>query len=279
VRSCDLTGYPRCDGTAGVRNLMLVLPSVVCATQVARELGKAAGAVAIVHQHGCLHVGDDLAHTERMLVGAALNPNIGAVLIVGLGCETVQGASLARTLSERRPRVDYVGIQEAGGTAQALAQGRAIVDGRLAQLSATPRVALERGTVRVGIDRAGDPLVEPLREALETRGFPTCVAETASVGGAHVELAAAGMQAIVSLCGPGEPPLGSAICPVIAVARDREMYLALADDFDLGAIEGTHREHAQLIAETVASVCAGEPTAAERRGALDFVLQRLAVTM
>ncbi|MHB1570352.1 MAG: UxaA family hydrolase [Solirubrobacteraceae bacterium] len=274
-----LTGYARADGDTGIRNRMLVLPSVVCATQVARELGEDAGAAAIVHQHGCLHVGDDLVHTERMLLGAALNPNIGAVLVVGLGCETIQGAKLARTLSERRPGVDYVGIQITGGTARALERGRAIVHDRLAELAGAPRMALEPGRIRIGIDRAGDPLAEPLRAALEARGFATVVSENASAGGAHVELAAQGVHAIVSLCGSDEPPLGSAICPLIAVARDPELYLALADDFDVVAADGCHQQQARLIVEAVLAACAGEPTAAERRGALDFVLERRAVTM
>src|SRR6185437_9988593 len=82
------SGYRRAGGAVGVRNHLLVLPSVVCSTHVAGEIAAAADGVGVVHQHGCLQVGDDLQHSERLLTGVAANPNVGAVLVVSLGCET-----------------------------------------------------------------------------------------------------------------------------------------------------------------------------------------------
>src|ERR687893_3264168 len=89
-------GYRRADGTVGIRNHLLVVPSVVCANTVAQRVASLIpGAVSVPHPHGCAQVGDDVVLTEKVLAGAAANPNVGAALIVGLGCETCQASQVA----------------------------------------------------------------------------------------------------------------------------------------------------------------------------------------
>ena len=275
------SGWRRADGRVGIRNHVLVLPSVVCSTHAALEIARdGEDTVAITHQHGCLHVGDDLSHTEGELIGTATNPNVGAVVVVSLGCETIQGRRLARRIAAREQRVAFVGIQQAGGTAAAIEEGRAQVARLREELASEAREEMEAGALAVGVDRADDPLIEPLREAFAARGWRLLLADQALSGAeAHVALAGLGAQAIVSLRGPQEAPIGFAACPVIAVARDPELYAALRDDFDLDAGDDAPETLAERIADRVAAVADGEPTASERRGARDFVLKRLAVTM
>ncbi|MBX5441697.1 MAG: UxaA family hydrolase [Solirubrobacteraceae bacterium] len=273
-----MTGHPRPDGRFGVRDHVLVLPSVVCSTNAAERIARESGAVAITHQHGCLHVGDDLRHTERALIGTATNPNVGAVVVVSLGCETIQGRRLARRIEDRGQRVAFVGIQAEGGTERAVAAGVAAVGELRAVLDAIPPEPLPAAAVTVGIDRPRDPLAPALTAALAGRGWAVVDAPgDLSAAESHVALAAAGAQVIVSLRGPGEAPLGFAVCPVIAVARDPALYAALRDDFDLPD-EDAERTVADVVARVDATL-AGEPTASERRGARDFVLRRLAMTM
>ena len=274
-----MTGVRRPDGRFGIRNHVLVLPSVVCSTHVAGEIAGDGPAIAIVHQHGCLHVGDDLRHTEGVLVGTATNPNVGAVVVVSLGCETIQGKRLARRIEEAGQRVAFVGIQHAGGTERALAEGRAAVERLLDELDRDPREPVAAGDVVVGIDAAG-MLADALRERLEADGTRVLMAGGLDGAEAHVSLASAGAQLIVSLRGPGQAPTGFATCPVIAVGLDGELLAALRDDFDVGAIEGEPTEALiERIHAQVEAVCAGASTASEERGARDFVLRRLAMTM
>ncbi|HEY4098143.1 MAG TPA: UxaA family hydrolase [Baekduia sp.] len=278
--SAALTGFVRDAGRPGVRNHVLVLPSVVCSSHSALEIaGEDGAAIAITHQHGCLHVGDDLVHTEGELVGTATNPNVAGVVVVSLGCETINGARLAREIAARGQRVELVGIQAAGGTRHAIAEGRAAV----ARLSATAgeRTPLAPEELVVGLDAADDPLAEPLRAALAARGVTVLPLPDGPRGAeAHVALAGAGAQLIVSLPVPDEAPIGFAVCPVVAVGRETELHLALADDFDVHAEAGETAEAlADRVAERVLTHAAGEQTASERRGARDFVLHRLAVTM
>jgi altronate dehydratase len=266
-------GFLRPDGRIGARNEVLVLPSVVCSTLAAQRMAEGL-AVAIVHQHGCGHVGDDVGHTERAFLGIATSPNVGAALVVGLGCETIQGRRLARRIQERGQRVEFVGIQAEGGTGRAVERGRAVVARLRAEVDVLRRETADACGLVVGIDADG-PLTDEVAEAAARRGARVVRGSGAPGAERHVELAAAGAQVIVSARGRGQGAIGFAVCPVLAVAGDRRLFQALRDDFDLdGGAAG-----AEAIVDRAVATFNGEPTAAERRGARDLVLRRLARSM
>jgi altronate dehydratase len=277
----ELRGFRREDGSFGVRNRVLVLPSVVCATQVARQIATAEGAIGIVHQHGCLHVGDDLTHSEGELLGAATNPDVGAALVVSLGCETLRGKRLAAAIGERGQTVELVGIQAAGGSERAVADGRAAAARMGAALAAQEREPMEVSDLVVGIDAGPeDELAAGLAAALGDRGVQVIAPPDGLRGAeAHVTLARLGAQLLLSLPPAEEAPLGFAVVPVVAVGRDSDLHRALADDFDLILAGEPPAEAAALVFDRLLAHAGGEETAAERRGARDFVLHRLAVTM
>jgi altronate dehydratase len=266
-------GFPRPDGRVGARNDILVLPSVVCSTRAAQRVAEG-HAVAIVHQHGCGHVGDDVEHTERAFLAIATSPNVGGVVVVGLGCETIQGARLARRIQERGQRVEFVGIQAEGGVRRTVQRGRGAVAGLREELDGLGREPARPRRLVVGIDADG-PLAEEVCAAASRCGAR--VARGCGPAGPqrHVQLAAAGAQVIVSLRGRGQGPVGFAVCPVLAVAGDPALFRALRDDFDLdgGAVGG------DTIVTRAVAVFNGELTAAERRGARELVLRRLAPSM
>jgi len=303
--SATLRGHRRGDGRLGARNHVLVLPSVVCADQTAALIGAEPGAIAVAHQHGCGQVGDDVAHTEKAFLGFATNPNVGAVVVVSLGCETIQGRRLAGLIEGRGQRLEFVGIQQLGGTFKTVDRGREAVGRLRAQLAEDRLVESGIGELVLGI--AGDGPGEAMHELAElalSAGASVVVAvpdqarsDWASAVGIdygrrapaglslvehagdgaeqHLALAGAGAQVIVSLRGPGRAPQGFATGPVIAVAGDGGIFAALEDDFDL---DGS-RSGADQIWRRAVDVFNGEQTASERRGARDFVLHRIARTM
>lgn len=122
-------GYIRPDGKVGIRNRLLVLSSVSCANDVVSKIVHGIpGTVAITHQHGCGHLlTEDIIQTRRVLVNSACNPNIGACLVVGLGCELMEAHSLAEEISQNshKPAI-AISIQHEGGTINATIKGRAI---------------------------------------------------------------------------------------------------------------------------------------------------------
>jgi altronate dehydratase len=275
-------GYRRADGRIGVRNHLLVLPSVVCSTHVAGEIAAAADGVGVVHQHGCLQVGDDLRHSERLLTDVATSPDVGAVLVVSLGCETLRGAGLAKRIGERGQTVELVGIQADGGTAAALEHGREAAARMGAELGRREATEFRREALTVGLDLPGDDAeAKAIEAAFDAAGVSTVFPPDGIEGPeAHVELAAAGAVIIVGRPPAEEAPMGFAVAPVVAVGHRSELHEAIATDFDVSpTAEEAPGALAQRVLAATLAAAAGEPTAAESRGSREFVLRRLAVTM
>jgi altronate dehydratase large subunit len=106
-------GFLRHDGNVGVRNHLLVLSPIDCSYEPAKKIAsQVEGAVAITQYHGC---GNDsvLAHN---LIGTGLNPNVAAVLVIGLGCETLTADIVAEGIRRSGKPVERLVIQEEGGT-------------------------------------------------------------------------------------------------------------------------------------------------------------------
>ena len=163
-------GYWRSNGAVGVRNYVGVLTSVNCSATVARLIAETAqssgmldaypnidGIVPITHTSGCgmESAGEGFDMLRRTLWGTAANPNFGAIILVGLGCEVIQVARLAQDYGlAGRDDFKVFTIQDVGGTRKAVAaacpaQGLA-ADGRRclakgdARLGAAPWPAVRR---------------------------------------------------------------------------------------------------------------------------------------
>jgi altronate dehydratase large subunit len=115
------TGPDASGGTAsrgvGVRDRVLVLPSVICSRVVADRIAERVdGAVSAPHDHGCAQIGDDRAQTRRAFLGVGSNPNVAGTVVVGLGCESIQSDDVADGLADLGVPVRQTAIQDAGGT-------------------------------------------------------------------------------------------------------------------------------------------------------------------
>lgn len=117
-------GYGRLNGSVGVRNHILIIPSVTCSSHVVREISqKVPGTISIENQYGCGQIGEDFQQTFRTFVGLGTNPNVGGVLIVGLGCELLRPEKLAGEIAASGKPVEMLLIQESGGTSKTIAKG------------------------------------------------------------------------------------------------------------------------------------------------------------
>ena len=117
-------GYRRNSGRVGVRNHVLVFPTVICAAGVAEMISREVpGTVYIGHQHGCGHLGEERDHMIRTMVGSCSNPNVAGVLLVGLGCEMLGADLLGEKLREAGQRVEAITTQDMQGTGDAIAKG------------------------------------------------------------------------------------------------------------------------------------------------------------
>ncbi|MCJ8008242.1 UxaA family hydrolase [Lederbergia wuyishanensis] len=117
-------GYRRENGKFGIRNHLLILPTVVCANQVCSRIQQQIpNSVAIPHQHGCSQVGSDKERTHKVLVGMGKNPNVGAVLIVSLGCEVINAEEVKADIETTGKPVIWIDIQTEGGSIKTIQKG------------------------------------------------------------------------------------------------------------------------------------------------------------
>ncbi|MDE3229633.1 MAG: UxaA family hydrolase [Chloroflexota bacterium] len=80
-----LTGYRRADGRVGVRNHVVILPVDDLSNTVCEHIAAAIpGTLALPHAYGRLQYGDDFDLTFRTLIGTGSNPNVAAVIVVGI---------------------------------------------------------------------------------------------------------------------------------------------------------------------------------------------------
>ncbi len=81
----DLSGYRREDGRVGVRNHVIVLPvddiSNAACEAVASHIQ---GTMALPHSYGRLQYGEDLELHFRTMIGTGSNPNVAAVVVIGI---------------------------------------------------------------------------------------------------------------------------------------------------------------------------------------------------
>lgn len=96
----------------------------MCANTVTAQISsKITGTVAVTHTQGCAQLGVDSKQTMRALAGIGLNPNIAAVLFIGLGCEQITPEILARKVDKSEKPVETLSIQDEGGTSKTITKG------------------------------------------------------------------------------------------------------------------------------------------------------------
>ncbi|HHZ10655.1 MAG TPA: altronate dehydratase [Rhizobiales bacterium] len=136
-------GYRRPGGRVGTRNYIGILTSVNCSASVARfvaeEIGRSGilseyphvdGVIPFVHGTGCgmASAGEGFDVLKRTEWGYATNPNIAAVLMVGLGCEAFQIGRMKELYGvSESDTFRTMTIQEVGGTRRTVEAGIAAV--------------------------------------------------------------------------------------------------------------------------------------------------------
>jgi altronate hydrolase len=116
-------GYLRKDGRKGIRNHILIVYTVECASFVAQEIGKGEPDLHVIGFPGCY----DNDYAIRLMLALATHPNIGGVLCVGLGCEYTQPHRIAEAVRQSGRPAESFFIQEHGGTRTSVALGKQLI--------------------------------------------------------------------------------------------------------------------------------------------------------
>lgn len=166
-------GYLRENGDVGTRNYIAVIATSNCSSHVAVEIAERLravtmdthgvdGVVAIPHQEGCGHSqGEDTWQLERTIAGMIYHPNVGAVLMVSLGCEVNQLSQYIGTtqLGQQHFRKGklIVGLemQSSGGTRQTVDRGVAQVEQLIAHCREMKRSPQPMSKILLGTNCGG----------------------------------------------------------------------------------------------------------------------------
>lgn len=192
-------GFRRPDGRVGVRNHVLILPTITCATQAAKQITELVqGTVSFIHQHGCAQVGEDYEQTFRTYAGMGANPNVYGVVVLGLGCETHQARSVAGEIAKTGKPVEVVSIQDHGGTLFTIAQGAKIAARMVQDASMQRRELCDFSELIIGTECGGsdacsglsaNPAVGVVSDQIVDLGGTSILAETTELIGAEHLLA------------------------------------------------------------------------------------------
>ncbi len=213
-------GYRRADGRVGTRNYVVVMSTVNCSAHVCQQIARhftldrlsgypnVDGVIALCVQGGCTAQSGGETHNilRRTLAGMAHHPNVGAYLLVGLGCETNQATALIQDFGlDAAPggAPAMIVIQEAGGTGPAIEAGIAAVGQMLPYVNEVKRTPQPLAHLTLALQCGGsdgwsgvtaNPIVGLVSNELVRYGGTTILAETPEIFGAEHLLAQRAVQ-------------------------------------------------------------------------------------
>ena len=149
-------GYPRPDGKYGIRNLVAVIPSVVCANDVAQAICRQVqGTIGYFHHQGCCQLPLDLKRVTDVLSHLGQSPNVGAALIVSLGCEGTDHQRIYEEIKATGKPVEIIHIQELGGTSRSIQAGIDAAQRLVQEISGIQRVPADISNLVMSIKCGG----------------------------------------------------------------------------------------------------------------------------
>lgn len=155
----NFQGFFRGNGSVGTRNYYAIIPTSLCASDMALKLAgffntntrlrqdynNIDGVVAAAHTEGCgCNDGVIIERLMLTLKNTITHPNVGAALVIDLGCEKTN-LNLTKKylggLDKFNKSVDFISIQSVGGTPAAFKEGKKIILKRLKKVNSVNRSA------------------------------------------------------------------------------------------------------------------------------------------
>ena len=263
-----IRGFNNGSRGVGTRSFQLILPSVVCSTHLAKKVADKVGAITFAHQHGCAIIGPDVAGVNDFFVALAGHPNVQSTLVLGLGCETLQGNELTDSITTRYPETEYVVIQESAGMAGAL--DSSITAAR--SLQREP-VAATLDELIIGIEGFPDStLLHSLTSLANGQGHKVVFSNLFKEPARNfAQLIQKKCHVILSFPEVNQPPTGLPLIPVITVPNSQSvLHQALAGEFDCSATD-----KAELLINKAIAIAGGELSKSEAQRVGDIVVPRM----
>jgi len=145
-------GYRRKNGEVGARNYVAVIPAVVCVNEVVENIVNLThNSRGILHHQGCCQLPPDLSLITDSLIKIGQNPNVGAVVVVSLGCEGVDADRVVEEIRAEGKPVEKIEVQSIGGTSKAIQKGIDLVQKLAIEISEKRREEVSLSSATIGI--------------------------------------------------------------------------------------------------------------------------------
>ncbi len=205
-------GYRRPDGRTGTRNYIAIIGTVNCSATtvryIQRKLGSELlrdypnidGVIGLTHKSGCgMRLGGDaIVQLQRVLAGMAVHPNVGAYLLVGLGCESNQVQELISDMELNNgqgwKKPLFLTIQENHGVAHTAEEGARIIAELLPQVNDVHREPIPISELTLALQCGGsdgwsgitaNPALGYCVDELVRQGGTAVLSETPEIYGAE----------------------------------------------------------------------------------------------
>ena len=186
-------GYRRENGRVGIRNHVIVLPlddlSNAACEAVANNIK---GTLALPHHYGRLQFGEDLELHFRTLIGTGSNPNVAAVVVIGI--EPGWTGRVVDGIAKTGKPVEGFAI-ERNGDLKTIANASRVAQQYLQAASELRReqcdlselwVSCKCGESDTTSGLGSNPTVGNLIDKLDPLGVTTCFGETSEITGAEL---------------------------------------------------------------------------------------------
>ena len=186
-------GYKRENGRVGIRNHVIILPvddiSNACAEAIGNNIK---GTMAIPHSYGRLQFGKDLELFFKTIIGTGKNPNVAAVIVVGI--EPKWTKKVVDEVAKTGKPVegfsiegsgDITTVMKASKKAQEFVQWASEKQRQECPLSDL-WISVKCGESDTTSGLASNPAVGDLMDKLEPYGVHLCFGETSEITGAEL---------------------------------------------------------------------------------------------
>ena len=186
-------GYRRENGRVGVRNHVVILPLDDLSNAASEAVaGNIKGTMAIPHSYGRLQFGEDLELFFRTIIGTGANPNVAAVVVIGIEPEWTD--RIVRGVAETGKPVKGFYIERNGDLNTIAAASRQAKE-YVQWASELPRTECSMDELYVSVKcgesdttsgLASNPTVGNAIDKLVDMGATTCFGETSEITGAEL---------------------------------------------------------------------------------------------
>jgi len=196
----EFRGYPRPDGSVGIRNYVPVIPGGLVASKICEFVPGTKTVMST--KEGVGFTSRDRETIARTLFGLGLNPNVYSVIVQGgspkAGYPELRTERLAQEIAKSGKRVEVVDAVKEGGTLEAIQKGIKIARELVFEASKVRRQPFSLGKLSLGVKcghsdptsgMVGNPVVGYLFDRVVEAGGIAMFGETTEIIGAEHILA------------------------------------------------------------------------------------------